>query len=116
MVIPAPGDLPSIPLGEKNIRMKVATGHQLAMRTRIALSEVADEPSIANPTSYHLRQLTESWCAKAGFAPRAVFENTEFETLRFARPARAGGGAAARLRDFVTARAARRVTETSPDT
>lgn len=152
VMIPAPGDLPSIPLGDQNIRLTVASGHRLATRTRIALSELADEPFVANPTSYHLRQLTESWCAEAGFAPRVMFEITEFETLRslvahglgvalLPDPETPHAGlvsvpldgervrtvglvsgnhratpAVARLRDFVTARAARRVTETGPDT
>lgn len=81
-MIPAPQDLPTILLGHQEIRLTVPTGHRLAGRRRIALGELADEPFIANPPSYHLRSQTESWCAEAGFAPRVAFEITEFETLR----------------------------------
>ncbi|MTJ63999.1 LysR family transcriptional regulator [Nocardia seriolae] len=82
VTIPAPDDLPTIILGFQRIHLYVANGHPLATRAHVDLAELADEPFIANPPSYHLRRLLDSWCATAGFTPQVGFEITEFETLR----------------------------------
>ncbi|MVU78390.1 LysR family transcriptional regulator [Nocardia sp. ET3-3] len=80
--IPAPDDLPTIILGFQRIHLYVASNHPLATRTEVDLADLAAEPFIANPPTYHLRRLFDSWCATAGFTPQVGFEITEFETLR----------------------------------
>ncbi|AYF75439.1 LysR family transcriptional regulator [Nocardia yunnanensis] len=82
VTIPAPDDLPTLILGYQRLDLYVATDHRLATRTEIDLAELADEPFIANPPTYHLRGLVDSWCAAAGFTPHVGFEITEFDTLR----------------------------------
>ncbi|WP_405164373.1 LysR family transcriptional regulator [Nocardia sp. NBC_01499] len=82
IMIPSPPDLPAIVLGHQRIHLYLARQHRLAARKTVELAELADEPFVANPPTYHLRHLLDSWCAEAGFTPRVVFETTEFETLR----------------------------------
>ncbi|MFD4459882.1 LysR family transcriptional regulator [Nocardia sp. NPDC058480] len=82
VMIPPPADLPTVDLGRQRIDLHVSRTHPLARRTHIDLAELADETFIANPPSYQLRTLLDTWCAAAGFTPRVVFEITEFETLR----------------------------------
>ncbi|MEV0853497.1 LysR family transcriptional regulator [Nocardia fluminea] len=82
VMIPPPPDLPTVDLGRQRIDLHVSRAHPLAGRRRIDLAELAEESFIANPPSYQLRALLDSWCAAAGFTPRVVFEITEFETLR----------------------------------
>ncbi|MGS2804702.1 LysR family transcriptional regulator [Nocardia sp. MW-W600-9] len=82
VMIPPPADLPTVPLGRQRIDLHVARTHPLAGRARVDLAELADAAFIANPPSYQLRNLLDSWCAAAGFTPRVLFEITEFETLR----------------------------------
>ncbi|MBW0275918.1 LysR family transcriptional regulator [Nocardia sp. MH4] len=82
VMIPPPPDLPTVPLGRQRISLHVARTHPLAGRARVDLAELADAAFIANPPSYQLRALLDSWCAAAGFTPRVLFEITEFETLR----------------------------------
>ncbi|MFI9504147.1 LysR family transcriptional regulator [Nocardia sp. NPDC052566] len=82
VMIPSPVDLPSIPLGHQRIHLYVAHDHRLATRDAVDLAELSDEVFIANPPTYHLRHLLDSWCAEAGFTPNVTFEITEFETLR----------------------------------
>lgn len=82
VMIPPPADLPTVPLGRQRIDLHVARTHPLAGRTHVDLAELADAAFIANPPSYQLRSLLDTWCAAAGFTPRVLFEITEFETLR----------------------------------
>ncbi|WFR71169.1 LysR family transcriptional regulator [Prescottella defluvii] len=82
VMIPPPEDLPLVVLGRQTIHLHVADTHRFANRARVDLAELADEAFIANPPSYHLRQLVDSWCAETGFTPRVSFEITEFETIR----------------------------------
>ncbi|NLE81940.1 MAG: LysR family transcriptional regulator [Rhodococcus sp.] len=82
VMIPAPADLPSTVIGRQRIRLVVAREHRLASKRSVGAADLADEQFVANPQSYHLRQLTDAWCAEAGFTPRVAFEITEFDTLR----------------------------------
>lgn len=82
IVIPIPSGAPFTPLGLQPIHVNVSSGHRLASRKRLKLSELRDEAFVVNPSSYNLRELTESWCRDAGFTPRVSFEITEFDTLR----------------------------------
>lgn len=82
VLIPASPRLQHTVIGVQAIHAVLPAGHRLADRRRIRLSELRDETFIANPTSYNLRQLTESWCQEAGFTPRMALEITEFATMR----------------------------------
>ncbi|WP_040809199.1 LysR substrate-binding domain-containing protein [Nocardia concava] len=82
VTIPAPDDLPTIVLGFQRIHLYVASTNPLASRAEVDLADLADQPFIANPPTYHLRRFFDSWCATAGFTPQVGFEITEFETLR----------------------------------
>ncbi|MGY4103345.1 LysR substrate-binding domain-containing protein [Nocardia sp. R16R-3T] len=82
VMIPSPTDLPAIVLGHQRIHLYVARHHHLAAHATIDLADLSGETFIANPPTYHLRQLFDSWCAEAGFTPNVAFEITEFETLR----------------------------------
>ncbi len=63
------------------LRLAVPSGHRLARRTRIHLTEVSSEPFIMlRPTSL-LRQRCEDLCAAAGFLPAVGFEGDDLPTL-----------------------------------
>jgi DNA-binding transcriptional LysR family regulator len=82
VVIPPPADVRCTLIGTQPIRVVLSTDHRLASRRRLRLEELHDETFIANPASYNLRQLTETWCAGAGFTPQIPVEITEFVTIR----------------------------------
>jgi DNA-binding transcriptional LysR family regulator len=82
VVIPPPTDVRHAVIGRQVIRAVVPSDHRLASRRRLRLEELDGETFIANPVSYNLRQLTETWCAAAGFTPQIPVEITEFVTIR----------------------------------
>ncbi|MFZ2242828.1 MAG: LysR family transcriptional regulator [Gordonia amarae] len=82
VTIPAPDGLPHTVLGVQRICAVLPDNHRFAGRRRIRLAELRDERFIANPPAYNLRQLTETWCAGAGFGPRIDVEISEFATVR----------------------------------
>lgn len=82
VMIPPPVDLPATVLGRQPLRLHVATAHRLAGRDTVDLTDLADEHFIAGPPSYHIREVLETCCAEAGFAPHIAFEISEFETVR----------------------------------
>lgn len=82
VMIPSPVELPAIVLGQQRIHLYTGRDHRLAAHETIDLTELAEETFIANPPSYHLRGLLDSWCADAGFTPAVALEITEFETVR----------------------------------
>lgn len=81
IVIPPPERLPHTVIGVQHIGVAVPTGHRL-QASPLRLRDLADEVFIANPPSYNLRQLTETWCREAGFTPIITIEVTEFATIR----------------------------------
>ncbi|MCM1013970.1 MULTISPECIES: LysR family transcriptional regulator [unclassified Brevibacterium] len=82
IIIPPPRQLPHEVLASQLIVAVVPTGHRLANRRTVSLTELAEERFIANPESYNLRTLTDAWCLQAGFAPQVKTEVTEFSTIR----------------------------------
>lgn len=82
VVIPTPDRLHHTTIGTQQVHVEVPTSHRLAAAPRLRLTELAGETFIANPPTYNLRQLTESWCAEAGFTPDIAIEVTEFGTIR----------------------------------
>lgn len=82
VVIPPPEGVQHVVVGRQEIRAVLPATHPLAGRRRLRLDELQGETFIANPASYQLRQMTETWCADAGFTPRVPVEITEFGTIR----------------------------------
>ena len=82
VVIPAPDDIAHRIVGFQDIFVTLPDNHHLARRRSLRIDELDGEPLIANPTSYHLRRMTEEWCRAAGFVPDISIEVTEFATIR----------------------------------
>ncbi|MEZ0054057.1 DNA-binding transcriptional LysR family regulator [Mycobacterium sp. MAA66] len=82
VVIPPPDDVEHAVIGTQQIRAVLPTGHPLAARRRLRLDDLRGETFIANPASYHLRQITENWCSDSGFVPHVPVEITDFSTIR----------------------------------
>ncbi|MCF8608665.1 LysR substrate-binding domain-containing protein [Gordonia sp. HY285] len=82
LTIPPPDALPHAVVAIQEICATVPAGHRLAARSRINLADLSGERFIANPATYNLRQLTETWCRTAGFDPDITVEITEFATVR----------------------------------
>ena len=82
IVIPAPDRLKHARIGSQQIHVAVPEDHRLTTKKHVELTDLKHETFIANPPSYNLRQLTESWCHDKGFEPDVAFEVTEFATIR----------------------------------
>lgn len=82
IVIPPPARIRHTIVGSQRIVVALPTGHRLAGASTLRIDQLASEPFIANPPSYNLRQLTDSWCRDAGFSPDIAFEVSEFGTIR----------------------------------
>ncbi|MDR3663646.1 MAG: LysR family transcriptional regulator [Mycobacterium sp.] len=82
VVIPPPHDVQHLVIGVQPIRAVLPATHPLASRRRLRLAELSGETFIANPASYNLRQVTETWCGESGFTPYVPVEITEFSTIR----------------------------------
>ncbi|GAA3707243.1 LysR family transcriptional regulator [Gordonia hankookensis] len=82
ITIPPPADLPFRVLATQEICAILPEGHTLAGHPSVLLGELSDERFVANPPSYHLRQVTEEWCMAAGFVPDIGIEITQFSTIR----------------------------------
>jgi DNA-binding transcriptional LysR family regulator len=82
VVIPAPARLHHITIGAQRIYVVLPEGHHLAAAGELRLDALEGETFIANPPSYNLRQLTETWCREAGYDPDIAIEVTEFATIR----------------------------------
>lgn len=81
VMIPASDEVRHTVIGVQPILAVLPAAHRLAGRKRLRLNELRDEPFIANPASFNLRQLTDIWCEAAGFAPQIAVEITEFSTM-----------------------------------
>jgi DNA-binding transcriptional LysR family regulator len=82
VVIPPPDRVHCTTIGTQHIHAAVPAGHRLAGAQKVRLKDLAGETFIANPLSYNLRQLTETWCSEAGYTPNVAVEVTEFGTIR----------------------------------
>ncbi|MBB5180417.1 DNA-binding transcriptional LysR family regulator [Planomicrobium koreense] len=65
------------PIIEEEILLAVPLTHPLAARKSIELTEVRNDPFIVMPPGYGFRDLTENFCAQAGFYPDFAFEGDE---------------------------------------
>ncbi len=79
---PAPERLHHTTIGTQQIYVVLPEGHHLAAAGELQLDALEGETFIANPPSYNLRQLTETWCREAGYDPDIAIEVTEFATIR----------------------------------
>jgi LysR family transcriptional activator of glutamate synthase operon len=59
------------------ILVAVPKGHRLADRSSISLTELEDEWFVGVKRGYHTRDLVDSVCQTAGFAPKYVYEGNE---------------------------------------
>ena len=66
-----------VPVLEEEILLSVPLTHPLAERTSINLKEVQNDPFIVMSSGYGFRDMTEKFCAKAGFYPNYAFEGDE---------------------------------------
>lgn len=82
VIIPAPKRLHHIVIGEQRIYAVLPAKHHLAAAPKIDLEALDGEVFIANPSSYNLRRLTETWCHDAGYDADIAIEVTEFATIR----------------------------------
>jgi DNA-binding transcriptional LysR family regulator len=58
------------------------TGHALAGRARLSLSDLSGDPWVASTSVCGCRQITESVCRDAGFEPRVAFEADETQAAQ----------------------------------
>lgn len=82
ITIPPPIDLRYVILDTQPISAALPKDHRLAEQATLRLNELRGETFIANPPSYNLRELTETWCQDSGFSPAVSIEITEFATIR----------------------------------
>jgi len=80
--LPASPALDSAALSEQDLLLSVPEQHPLARRSRIRVTELADEPFVTLEHGYGLRQIIDELCAAAGFTPRIAFESQESDTAR----------------------------------
>ncbi|WP_027861470.1 LysR family transcriptional regulator [Marmoricola sp. URHB0036] len=64
------------------LALVVPPTHHLAGRTRVSLSDLADEEFVMVRPSWVLRTLTDEICAAAGFTPRVAFECDDLSVVR----------------------------------
>ena len=75
--------LESLVLAKERLFLTVAAAdHRLAGRASVELRQAADETFVGLTREHGLRQLFDSLCERAGFAPELAFEGEEHETLR----------------------------------
>ena len=70
-------DIEWYPVFQEEILLAVPLSHPLAERKSIYLKEVENDPFIVMPAGYGFRDMTESFCASAGFYPNFAFEGDE---------------------------------------
>ena len=78
---PDPADFSWHRLYVERLCLAVPMGHRLAARSRVNLSEAADEPFVALEKLFGLRQLTDELWTEAGIDPQIVFEASEIPTM-----------------------------------
>lgn len=80
--LPTGPDVASFALLEQRLCAVVPADHPLATRSGVALATLAEESFVGFKPGYGLRQITDEWCAAAGFAPRLTFEGDDVATVR----------------------------------
>lgn len=80
--LPTTAEFDVFRLAEQELLMTVPSGHRLAGRARVRLSELEGEPFVGLRAGYGLRRMTDDLCRAAGFLPALAFEGEEIDTLR----------------------------------
>jgi DNA-binding transcriptional LysR family regulator len=79
---PTDDHLETLVLAEERLCLTVAANHRLANRESVYLRQAAAETFVGLTPQHGLRQVFDSLCEQAGFAPPLAFEGEEHETLR----------------------------------
>ncbi|GIP31905.1 hypothetical protein J2TS4_11150 [Paenibacillus sp. J2TS4] len=72
MPIERPG-ISALPVLNEEVFLAVPSGHRLAERDRICLSQAADEPFVGYKEGYPFRTMNDEFCRAAGFRPHVVY-------------------------------------------
>jgi DNA-binding transcriptional LysR family regulator len=72
----------TIDLASEELLLTVPHDHRFAKRKNVRLAELRDDPFVCLRPGYGLRDLTDQFCAQAGFVPKIAFEGEEIATLR----------------------------------
>ncbi|MGO4548255.1 LysR family transcriptional regulator [Paenibacillus sp. 2TAB23] len=72
----------SVPVLTEEIMLAVPSGHRLANRKSIRLSELSTDSFISLKLGKQLRETTDSLCRAAGFTPRIIYECDEPSMVR----------------------------------
>jgi len=70
-------DIEWYPVFQEEILLAVPLSHPLSQNKRIYLKDVENDPFIVMPEGYGFRDMTETFCASAGFYPNFAFEGDE---------------------------------------
>jgi hypothetical protein len=87
---PTDDHLETLVLAEERLCLTVAANHRLANRESVYLRQAAAETFVGLTPQHGLRQVFDSLCEQAGFAPPLAFEGEEHATLRGPRWSRSG--------------------------
>ena len=79
---PTDHEFAAVALARQPLVATVPSGHRLAGRRRVALTELAGEQFVGLKSGFGLRQITDRLCAEAGFTPTLAFEGEEADTVR----------------------------------
>ncbi|WP_232362226.1 LysR family transcriptional regulator substrate-binding protein, partial [Bacillus thuringiensis] len=71
----------SIPLYKSDLTLVVPTGHRLAKRNHVSITELQNYPLILLPKNFFLTELITSHCQKFNFRPRPILEISTMESL-----------------------------------
>jgi LysR family transcriptional regulator, transcription activator of glutamate synthase operon len=84
LVCPRPGDpvLGWHMLGGERLQLAVPSGHRLAGRKRVRLSEAAGERFVMLKHAFDFRDIVEELCRAAGFEPESAFEAEDVASAR----------------------------------
>lgn len=80
--LPDEPDLVTVALHRQPLRLVVPEDHPLAPTSSVRLATAAGECFVGFKPGYGMRQITEDWCHRAGFAPRLAFEGEDVATVR----------------------------------
>ncbi|RIX59765.1 LysR family transcriptional regulator [Paenibacillus nanensis] len=72
----------SIPLLTEEMMLAVPSGHRLAGRRSVRLSELSEDGFISLKPGKQLRETTDALCRAAGFEPRIIYECDEPSMVR----------------------------------
>ncbi len=66
---------------KEDVRLLVHTGHRLASRVQVQITELKQEPFILFREDFNLRYLILEECRRAGFEPEIVLESSQWDFI-----------------------------------